>query len=74
MGNTRLTHLRHDGTAQMVDVSNKAQSTREATATATVRSTAEVLALLGGGELPEGRRPGRRPHRRDHGGQEDRRT
>jgi cyclic pyranopterin phosphate synthase len=49
-----LTHLRHDGTAQMVDVSNKAQSTREATATATVRSTAEVLALLGGGELPKG--------------------
>ena len=43
--NTRLTHLRHDGTAQMVDVSNKAQSTREATATATVRSTAEVLEL-----------------------------
>ncbi len=52
--NTRLTHLRHDGTAQMVDVSNKAQSTREATATATVRSTAEVLALLDGGELPKG--------------------
>ena len=52
--NTRLTHLRHDGTAQMVDVSNKAESTREATATATVRSTVEVLALLGGGELPKG--------------------
>jgi cyclic pyranopterin phosphate synthase len=52
--NTRLTHLRHDGTAQMVDVSNKAQSTREATATATVRSTAEVLSLLGDGELPKG--------------------
>ena len=54
VGNTRLTHLRRDGTAQMVDVSNKAQSTREATATATVRSTAEVLSLLGGGELPKG--------------------
>ncbi len=53
-GSNRLTHLRHDGTAQMVDVSNKAQSTREATATATVRSTAEVLALLGDGELPKG--------------------
>ena len=38
----------------MVDVSNKAQSTREATATATVRSTAEVLSLLGDGELPKG--------------------
>jgi cyclic pyranopterin phosphate synthase len=49
-----LTHLRQDGTAHMVDVSNKAESTREATATATVRSTAEVLALLGAGDLPKG--------------------
>ncbi|HET8878588.1 MAG TPA: cyclic pyranopterin monophosphate synthase MoaC [Arthrobacter sp.] len=49
-----LTHLRQDGTAQMVDVSNKAQTTREATATATVHSTEEVLALLGSGELPKG--------------------
>ncbi|MGO4249234.1 cyclic pyranopterin monophosphate synthase MoaC [Paenarthrobacter sp. RAF54_2] len=49
-----LTHLRQDGTAQMVDVSEKAVTTREATATATVRSTAEVLALLGTGELPKG--------------------
>ncbi|BCW44371.1 cyclic pyranopterin monophosphate synthase MoaC [Arthrobacter sp. StoSoilB5] len=49
-----LTHLRQDGTAQMVDVSEKAITTREATATATVRSTAEVLSLLGAGELPKG--------------------
>ena len=49
-----LTHLRQDGSAQMVDVSSKAVSTREATATATVRSTPEVLALLGSGELPKG--------------------
>jgi cyclic pyranopterin phosphate synthase len=49
-----LTHLRQDGTAQMVDVSGKAITTREATATATVHSTAEVLALLGAGELPKG--------------------
>ncbi|WP_426976781.1 cyclic pyranopterin monophosphate synthase MoaC [Pseudarthrobacter sp. O4] len=49
-----LTHLRQDGTAQMVDVSNKAESTREATATATVNSTAEVLTLLGAGDLPKG--------------------
>lgn len=49
-----LTHLRQDGTAQMVDVTNKAESTREATATATVRSTAEVLSLLGAGDLPKG--------------------
>jgi cyclic pyranopterin phosphate synthase len=49
-----LTHLRRDGTAQMVDVSEKAETTREATATATVRTTAEVLALLGAGDLPKG--------------------
>ncbi|MEE2521817.1 cyclic pyranopterin monophosphate synthase MoaC [Pseudarthrobacter sp. J75] len=49
-----LTHLRQDGTAHMVDVSGKPETTREATATATVRSTAEVLALLGSGGLPKG--------------------
>jgi len=49
-----LTHLRRDGTAQMVDVSTKAETTREATATATVHSTAEVLSLLGSGDLPKG--------------------
>jgi cyclic pyranopterin phosphate synthase len=49
-----LTHLRHDGSAQMVDVSAKAETTREATATATVRSTREVLGLLGSGGLPKG--------------------
>ncbi len=49
-----LTHLRQDGTAQMVDVSGKAVTTREATAAATVRSTPHVLALLGTGELPKG--------------------
>ncbi|GGJ14585.1 cyclic pyranopterin monophosphate synthase MoaC [Paenarthrobacter histidinolovorans] len=53
-GPAGLTHLRQDGTAQMVDVSEKAVTTREATATATVRSTSEVLALLGAGELPKG--------------------
>ena len=53
-GTPVLTHLRQDGTAQMVDVSNKAETTREATATARVNSTAEVLALLGSGELPKG--------------------
>lgn len=49
-----LTHLRQDGTAQMVDVSGKAVTTREATAAATVRSTVHVLGLLGAGELPKG--------------------
>lgn len=49
-----LTHLRRDGSAQMVDVSAKAETTREATATATVRTTAEVMDLLGSGGLPKG--------------------
>ncbi len=49
-----LTHLRQDGSAQMVDVSTKAETTREATATATVRTTSEVLGLLGSGGLPKG--------------------
>jgi cyclic pyranopterin phosphate synthase len=49
-----LTHLRQDGSAQMVDVSEKAETTREATATATVNTTQEVLGLLGTGGLPKG--------------------
>ncbi|SCZ53320.1 cyclic pyranopterin monophosphate synthase subunit MoaC [Arthrobacter sp. UNCCL28] len=49
-----LTHLRQDGTAQMVDVSAKAVTTRQATATATVRTSGQVMALLGAGELPKG--------------------
>ncbi|ALE91676.1 molybdenum cofactor biosynthesis protein MoaC [Arthrobacter alpinus] len=49
-----LTHLRQDGTAQMVDVSAKAVTTRQATATGTVSTTAAVMALLGAGELPKG--------------------
>lgn len=49
-----LTHLRQDGSAQMVDVSAKPETTREATATATVRTTPEVMGLLGSGGLPKG--------------------
>ncbi|MET4002553.1 cyclic pyranopterin phosphate synthase [Arthrobacter sp. UYCu511] len=49
-----LTHLRQDGTAAMVDVSAKAVTTREATATGTVTTTAEVMKLLGSGGLPKG--------------------
>ncbi|MFI5086143.1 MAG: cyclic pyranopterin monophosphate synthase MoaC [Actinomycetales bacterium] len=49
-----LTHLRPDGTAQMVDVSGKAETVREATAQAVVTTTAEVMELLGAGALPKG--------------------
>ncbi|HEV7166345.1 MAG TPA: cyclic pyranopterin monophosphate synthase MoaC [Micrococcaceae bacterium] len=49
-----LTHLREDGTAQMVDVSAKTETTRQATAQAVISTTAEVMRLLGAGELPKG--------------------
>lgn len=49
-----LTHLRSDGTAQMVDTSGKTESNREATATATVCTTGEVLLLLKSDGLPKG--------------------
>lgn len=38
----------------MVDVSEKAVTTREATATGTIKTTPEVMALLGSGGLPKG--------------------
>ncbi|VXB55070.1 Cyclic pyranopterin monophosphate synthase [Arthrobacter sp. 9V] len=50
----RFTHLRPDGTAQMVDVSEKIETIRESTATATVLTTRRVLALLTSDELPKG--------------------
>lgn len=49
-----LTHLRPDGSAQMVDVSGKIESDREPTATATLRTTGEVLLLLTAEGLPKG--------------------
>ena len=50
----RLTHLRSDGSAHMVDVSVKPETTREATAQAVLRTTTEVLELLSEGGLPKG--------------------
>jgi len=49
-----LTHLRSDGTAQMVDVSAKPVTVREATATGAVHTTPQVMELLGAGRLPKG--------------------
>ena len=51
---TGLTHVRADGSAHMVDVSQKPETSREATAQAILRTTPEVLALLGEGGLPKG--------------------
>ncbi|MEB7505956.1 cyclic pyranopterin monophosphate synthase MoaC [Arthrobacter koreensis] len=49
-----LTHVRADGTAHMVDVSAKAETSREATAQAVLNTTAEVVRLLSDGDLPKG--------------------
>ncbi len=49
-----LTHLRADGTAHMVDVTDKAVTRREATAQAVLRTTAEVVAKIADGSLPKG--------------------
>ena len=50
----RLSHLDDHGDARMVDVSAKAATARTATAVGTVRTTAEVIALIATGGLPKG--------------------
>ena len=50
----RLSHLDDHGAARMVDVSDKAATARTATAVGTVRTTAEVIALIASGGLPKG--------------------
>ena len=49
-----LTHVDASGEARMVDVSDKAISTREAVATGVLRTTTEVADLLRQGRLPKG--------------------
>jgi cyclic pyranopterin monophosphate synthase len=49
-----LTHVDADGAARMVDVTTKEPSARTAVATGTLRTTAEVLALLRRDGLPKG--------------------
>ena len=50
----RLSHLDDHGAARMVDVSDKVATARTATAVGTVRTTAEVIALIASGGLPKG--------------------
>lgn len=50
----RLTHVREDGTAHMVDVSEKAVTSREATAQAVLVTRPDVIELLANGGLPKG--------------------
>lgn len=49
-----LTHVRADGSAHMVDVSDKAVTTREATATATLRTRPDVVEQVFAADLPKG--------------------
>jgi len=49
-----LTHVDAHGAARMVDVSGKDATVRTATATATLRTTAEVIELLRRDGLPKG--------------------
>jgi cyclic pyranopterin phosphate synthase len=49
-----LSHVRADGAALMVDVSDKPVTKRRATATATLRTRPDVIALLLTGQLPKG--------------------
>jgi cyclic pyranopterin phosphate synthase len=49
-----LTHVRADGSAHMVDVSEKPVTAREATATATLSTRADVVEQIFAGDLPKG--------------------
>jgi cyclic pyranopterin phosphate synthase len=49
-----LTHVDAAGAARMVDVTDKEATARTATATGTVRTTAEVVGLLRRDSLPKG--------------------
>ncbi len=49
-----LTHLRADGSAHMVDVTDKVSTRREARAQAVLVTTAEVVARIADGTLPKG--------------------
>ena len=50
----RLTHLDDAGRAHIVDVSEKAVTAREATATSCVRMQAATLKAIVGGDTPKG--------------------
>jgi cyclic pyranopterin phosphate synthase len=50
----RLTHVTADGSAHMVDVSDKAVTKRVASARAVLHTRPDVIALLAAGELPKG--------------------
>ncbi|MEC4986605.1 MAG: cyclic pyranopterin monophosphate synthase MoaC [Oscillatoria sp. PMC 1068.18] len=52
--NQQLTHLNAEGEVQMVDVSGKKSTRREAVAVGRVRMSAETLAAIAAGNTPKG--------------------
>ena len=54
MTDPRLTHLRGDGSAHMVDVTDKAVTRRTASAQAVLVTRADVVAAISDGSLPKG--------------------
>lgn len=51
---SELSHLRADGSAHMVDVTEKQVTRREASAQAVLLTTPEVVAMIADGSLPKG--------------------
>lgn len=49
-----LTHVRPDGSAHMVDVTEKAVTSREAVARGTLRTRSDVVERIAQGDLPKG--------------------
>lgn len=54
MSEPRLTHLRDDGSAHMVDVTDKAVTRRTASAQAVLVTRDDVVAAIADGSLPKG--------------------
>ncbi len=50
----KLTHIREDGAVQMVDVTQKEATSREAAAAGEIRMSTETVDLIARGELPKG--------------------
>lgn len=50
-----LSHVRPDGSAHMVDVTDKATTARRATARAILRTRPDVVERIAEGDLPKGR-------------------
>jgi len=53
-GSPKLTHIREDGSAAMVDVSDKSVVRRESIASGTILLQEETLKLISDGDIPKG--------------------